>query len=157
MYIVQNGVKDYLSSLRFLRAKPYDDPARFQSLSMEELKVSAHPHWSGIGSPSLPLSFQEFMKPFTLRRTKSMKGEDGKPLIELPPRIFNLEEVPFGHADHKAFYEALQGRYETVGNIYLNDAEYKDAGYVCSLLLLLRLRQGELRARSITGTVYANY
>ncbi|KAG8937480.1 hypothetical protein FRC00_005086 [Tulasnella sp. 408] len=96
---------------------------------------------------------QEFMRPFTLRRTKSMKGEDGKPLIELPPRIFKLEEVPFDNTDHKAFYDALQGRYETVGNMYLNNAEYKDVGYVCSLLLLLRLRQACLHPDLILNYV----
>ncbi|KIO25384.1 hypothetical protein M407DRAFT_25284 [Tulasnella calospora MUT 4182] len=37
------------------------------------------------------------------RVEKSMKGEDGKPLIELPPRSFKLEEVHFDNADHKAF------------------------------------------------------
>ncbi|KAG8913842.1 hypothetical protein FRC01_004354 [Tulasnella sp. 417] len=109
----QNGDKDYFSYLIFLQAKPYNEPTYFRLESrggLEELK--------------------RFMKPFTLRRTKSMKGEDGKPLIELPPRIFKLEEVPFDIVDHKAFYDALQGRYRVVGNMYLNEAEYKDVGYV---------------------------
>lgn len=76
-----------------------------------------------------------------LRRQKT-DMINGKALIDLPQKHINVVKCDFDKEESE-FYLALEGKIEEVVNKFMKSG---DAGrkYTAALLLLLRLRQGEL-------------
>ena len=74
-----------------------------------------------------------------LRRTKDQLI-DGKPIIQLPPRIVTVCECEFD-SDERAFYNMVEGRMNKVVDKMMNEVK-KGSGMINMLILLLRMRQG---------------
>lgn len=86
------------------------------------------------------------LKQIMLRRRKDQLI-NGKPLIELPKRTVNVISCPFDTSE-KAFYDALEGKMESVIE-KLMSKNGNGSNYMSVLLLLLRLRQGASTGRPL--------
>ncbi|XWS19554.1 hypothetical protein CRYUN_Cryun31cG0025300 [Craigia yunnanensis] len=126
---IQNAIDDLYSYFRFLRYDPY---AAYKSFcSSIKIPITKNPEK---GYPKLQAILQTIM----LRRTKGTLL-DGKPIINLPPKVIELKKVEFTK-EERDFYSRL----ETDSRAQFK--EYAAAGtvkqnYVNILLMLLRLRQ----------------
>ncbi|XVF27686.1 hypothetical protein REPUB_Repub14bG0130200 [Reevesia pubescens] len=126
---IQNAIDDLYSYFRFLRYDPY---AAYKSFcSSIKIPITKNP---AKGYPKLQAILQTIM----LRRTKGTLL-DGKPIINLPPKVIELKKVEFTKKE-RDFYAKL----ETDSRAQFK--EYAAAGtvkqnYVNILLMLLRLRQ----------------
>ncbi|XP_022724463.1 helicase-like transcription factor CHR28 isoform X2 [Durio zibethinus] len=126
---IQNAIDDLYSYFRFLRYDPY---ASYKSFcSSIKVPITKNPVK---GYPKLQAILQTIM----LRRTKGTLL-DGKPIINLPPKVIELKKVEFTN-EERDFYSRLESdsraqfkEYAAAGTIKQN--------YVNILLMLLRLRQ----------------
>ncbi|XWS15697.1 hypothetical protein CRYUN_Cryun34aG0024000 [Craigia yunnanensis] len=126
---IQNAIDDLYSYFRFLRYDPYSAYKSF--CSSIKIPITKNPVK---GYPKLQAILQTIM----LRRTKGTLL-DGKPIINLPPKVIELKKVEFTK-EERDFYSRL----ETDSRAQFK--EYAAAGtvkqnYVNILLMLLRLRQ----------------
>ncbi|XVF87540.1 hypothetical protein PTKIN_Ptkin18bG0128400 [Pterospermum kingtungense] len=126
---IQNAIDDLYSYFRFLRYDPY---AAYKSFcSSIKIPITKNPVK---GYPKLQAILQTIM----LRRTKGTLL-DGKPIINLPPKVIELKKVEFTK-EERDFYSRLEidsraqfKEYAAAGTVKQN--------YVNILLMLLRLRQ----------------
>ncbi|XWS18361.1 hypothetical protein CRYUN_Cryun32bG0037200 [Craigia yunnanensis] len=126
---IQNAIDDLYSYFRFLRYDPY---AAYNSFcSSIKIPITKNP---AKGYPKL----QAILKTIMLRRTKGTLL-DGKPIINLPPKVIELKKVEFTK-EERDFYSRLESdsraqfkEYAAAGTVNQN--------YVNILLMLLRLRQ----------------
>jgi SNF2 family DNA or RNA helicase len=81
---------------------------------------------------------QVLLKAVLLRRTKTSKI-DGKPILQLPPRVTEQVHAVFSE-DEQQFYDALENKTQLQFNRYLQ-AGTVGRNYSNILVLLLRLRQ----------------
>jgi SNF2 family DNA or RNA helicase len=87
--------------------------------------------------------------PITLRRTKDQEY-NGRKLIELPPKtiqniVCKLDEK------HREFYTLLDGRTQGVARFFLRDEEERQKIFTLYLVLVLRLKQGEIMSFAKAG------
>lgn len=128
-----NRAEEIFALIRFLRIPPYNEWNRFSEDIVRPLK-----NWDGDEKEHGMLKLQALFRSFTLRRTKDSRL-DGKPIIQLPPRIDKPSYVDFND-EQRAFYQALEVQQQLKFNKYLrNGAVMKN--YIHILILLLRLRQ----------------
>lgn len=128
-----NRAEEIFALIRFLNIPPYNKWERFSEDIVRPLR-----NWDGDMKGDGMLKLQALFRSFTLRRTKDSRL-DGKPIIQLPPRIDKPSFVDFND-EQRAFYKALEVRQQLKFNKYLiNGAVMKN--YIHILILLLRLRQ----------------
>ncbi|KND01339.1 uncharacterized protein SPPG_03151 [Spizellomyces punctatus DAOM BR117] len=135
---LQNNVDEFYSLLKFLRFKPFDEYSVFKSQISEPLSRGR----SKVGLERLRVILQAIM----LRRTKTTKI-DGKPLLNLPERNVELQNVQFAE-DERQYYQKLEEK------MRMKLKSFQKAGYNKNytniLCLLLRLRQA-CNHRSLVG------
>lgn len=128
-----NRAEEIFALIRFLNIPPYREWERFSEDIVRPLRK-----WDGDMKEDGMLKLQALFRSFTLRRTKDSRL-DGKPIIQLPPRIDKPSFVDFND-EQRAFYKALEVQQQLKFNKYLiNGAVMKN--YIHILILLLRLRQ----------------
>ncbi|XP_022715926.1 helicase-like transcription factor CHR28 isoform X3 [Durio zibethinus] len=126
---IQNAIDDLYSYFRFLRYDPY---AAYKSFcSSIKIPITKNP---AKGYPKLQAILQTIM----LRRTKGT-FLDGKPIINLPPKVIQLKKVEFTK-DERDFYSRLESDSRAQFKEYAAAGTVKQ-NYVNILLMLLRLRQ----------------
>ncbi|EED21080.1 SWI/SNF family DNA-dependent ATPase Ris1, putative [Talaromyces stipitatus ATCC 10500] len=128
---MMNGVHELHSLLRFLRIGPYNSLERFNKTFTRPLKTRE-------GRNKALQQLRVVLKAILLRRTKFSK-QDGKPLIDLPPRTTEKVHAVFSE-DEQQLYNSLESRTQIQFNKYL-DAGTVGRNYSNILVLLLRLRQ----------------
>ncbi|GKV45870.1 hypothetical protein SLEP1_g52903 [Rubroshorea leprosula] len=126
---IQNAVDDLYSYFRFLRYEPFSAYKSF--CSKIKIPITKNPRKGYI-------ELRAVLKTIMLRRTKGT-FLDGKPIINLPPKVVELKKVDFTK-EERDFYSRLEAdsraqfkEYATAGTVKQN--------YVNILLMLLRLRQ----------------
>ncbi|KKA19995.1 SWI/SNF family DNA-dependent ATPase Ris1 [Rasamsonia emersonii CBS 393.64] len=130
---MMNNVTELHSLLKFLRIRPYSDLEQFNKDFTKPLKVGdERVHQKALQQ------LQVLLKAVLLRRTKTSKI-DGRPILQLPPRITEEVHAVFSE-DEQAFYDALENKTQLQFNKYLN-AGTIGRNYSNILVLLLRLRQ----------------
>ncbi|EAW06955.1 DEAD/DEAH box helicase [Aspergillus clavatus NRRL 1] len=130
---MMNSVEELQSLLRFLQIRPYSSIDRFNKDFTTPLK-SGNEEMRGKAMKQL----QVLLKAVLLRRTKTSKI-DGKPILELPPRVSEKVHAVFSE-DEQALYNALESKTKLQFNKYLK-ANAVGRNYSNILVLLLRLRQ----------------
>ncbi|OKL60854.1 hypothetical protein UA08_03301 [Talaromyces atroroseus] len=130
---MMNNVGELHSLLKFLRIRPYNSLELFNANFTKPLK-SPHPD----AQKKALEQIQVLLKAVLLRRTKFSKL-DGKPLIDLPPRVTEKVHAIFSE-DEQTLYSSLEGRTQIQFNKYLK-AGTIGRNYSNILVLLLRLRQ----------------
>jgi len=125
---IQNNMDDIFSLYRFLRIKPYCDYKFFKANLYQGKDITK----AGFGK------LQALIRGTLLRRTKTTKI-DGKPILNLPERIVNLESNQFSESE-RDFYDSLEKKAVIKFNAYLKEGTVMH-NYSNILVLLLRLRQ----------------
>ncbi|TBU59783.1 SNF2 family N-terminal domain-containing protein [Dichomitus squalens] len=126
---MQNSVEEIYSLIKFLRISPLNDWGTFNTSIAKPVKA---------GKPVRALKrLQVVLRAIMLRRTKATLI-NGKPIIELPPRLVNVVECEFNHVERE-FYNSVEQKVQKS----LEQLEQGDFGkaYTSVLILLLRLRQ----------------
>ncbi|KAE8720301.1 glucose-induced degradation protein 8-like protein isoform X1 [Hibiscus syriacus] len=126
---IQNAIDDLYSYFRFLRYEPY---AVYKSFcSSIKIPISKSP---AKGYTKLQAILQTIM----LRRTKGTLL-DGKPIINLPPKVVELKKVEFTK-EERDLYSRLESDSRAQFKEYAAAGTVKQ-NYVNILLMLLRLHQ----------------
>lgn len=128
---MQNSVLELYSLLRFLRIKPYDEEGRFN-------REIGNPIQKGLNRSPAMKKLQALLKAILLRRTKNSKI-DGHPILQLPPKDIEIENIVMD-GDETEFYKALEQGAQAQMNKYINQGTVMK-NYSTILVLLLRLRQ----------------
>ncbi|KAL9243594.1 hypothetical protein vseg_017463 [Gypsophila vaccaria] len=126
---IQNSVDDLYSYFRFLRYDPYSVYKLF--CTMVKFPIAKNP-------PNGYKKLQAVLKTIMLRRTKGTLL-DGKPIINLPPKVVKLKKVEFSE-EERDFYTQLEADSRAKFQAYADSGTVKQ-NYVNILLMLLRLRQ----------------
>ncbi|KAL5381591.1 hypothetical protein DPSP01_007040 [Paraphaeosphaeria sporulosa] len=130
---MQNSVEELYPHIRFLRISAYQEWPSFNSHFVKPLKANKN-YMNERGM----LRLQALIKSFTLRREKTTII-DGKPIVNLPPKIVNIRPVEFSNAEHE-LYKAIETKSQIQFNRYLKKGQVTN-NYANILVLLLRLRQ----------------
>ncbi|PFH36290.1 hypothetical protein BESB_044820 [Besnoitia besnoiti] len=128
---LQNDVSDAFALVKFLKILPMGTAAWWNA-------HVAHPMERGQTSAAIS-TVRSILFPLMLRRHANSKGEDGKPILPLPPisfHCFNVCLTPFERELYMAFFTRSREEFER-----LLKAGVVMTNYSHVLLLLLRLRQ----------------
>lgn len=96
-----NRLDDLYSLVKFLRLNPWQDFSRWKSfitVPFENKEITQ----------TLQV-IKLILEPIFLRRTKLMKQKDGKPLVELPPKVVEVETVNFSDQE-KLYYDWFRAK-----------------------------------------------
>ncbi|AGO13360.1 AaceriAFR220Wp [[Ashbya] aceris (nom. inval.)] len=128
---IMNRLDDLFSLIKFLNFEPWcqiDYWRQFVSDPFEKKDYSS----------ALEV-IQAVMGPILLRRTKSMKDSDGKPLVQLPPKEVFIEMIQFSNAEAALYKHFLSKAEHSVKESLARGDLLKK--YSTILLHILRLRQ----------------
>lgn len=127
---VQNKLDDLFALIKFLRLDPLDEKTAWTEFIGTPVKFQ-----QPIGVARL----QTVMKCITLRRTKESKTQDGKRILNLPPRRDELRYLKFEPTEqviYDRFFNESKAEFED-----LSDKNEVMKNYVGILQKILRLRQ----------------
>jgi SNF2 family DNA or RNA helicase len=130
---MMNCIDELYPLLRFLGVSRYND---WKMFSHEIAKPAKHQN-QGTRDRAMK-RVQILLKAVMLRRQKTSEV-DGKPILNLPKKHVNVDNVEFDDDEH-AIYKALEAKSQIQFNKYLKQNSVS-ANYACILVLLLRLRQ----------------
>ncbi|KAM0852429.1 hypothetical protein ACQ4PT_051745 [Festuca glaucescens] len=126
---IQNAIDELYSYFRFLKYDPYSTYSSFCTMIKHPIARNAVHGYKKL---------QTVLRIILLRRTKETMI-NGEPIINLPPKIINLEKVDFTK-EERGFYMTLEERSRQQFKEYAAAGTLKQ-NYANILLLLLRLRQ----------------
>ncbi|KAG5248058.1 DNA repair protein [Salix suchowensis] len=126
---IQNNVEDIYSLLRFLKVEPWENWAWW--------KLVQKPFEEG-DERGLKL-VKSILKPIMLRRTKTSRDRDGRPILVLPPADVQVIYCQLTETE-KDFYEALFKKSKVKFDQFVEQGRVLH-NYASILELLLRLRQ----------------
>lgn len=127
---VQNRLMDIFSLLCFLRVSPFDNVSIFKQYLDAPLAQR-----SEVGVVRL----QTMMKAMTLRRVKSQKLKNGKPILELPARSNQVRWLTLRDSERAAYDSAFNKAQDVFKKLCDQNVALKN--YTVLLTLVLRLRQ----------------
>lgn len=130
---LMNCATEIFPLIRFLNIGPYNDWAIFNTEVNRPIM-----NWRGNEDDEGMRKFQALIRDVMLRRTKT-SVLDGKPILELPPRVDLVAYAQFDEEQNK-YYRALELQQRLRFNKYLKAGTVMK-NYVYILVLLLRLRQ----------------
>lgn len=127
---IQNRLTDLYSLLRFLHVEPWGDIGFFNSFLAKPFANQ---------SPRALEIVQAILTSILLRREKSMKDKDGRPIVELPERTLDTNYLPFSDAEREIYNNV----YDRARARYLRLAAQGIIGHNFSMIfsVLMRLRQ----------------
>ncbi|TGO66224.1 hypothetical protein BOTNAR_0065g00100 [Botryotinia narcissicola] len=132
---MMNNITELYSLIKFLRIRPYNNWSAFTKDFGCLSKGGSHTEEY---LRKTMQRLQGVLKAILLRRTKKSQI-DGKPIINLPPKVENIDHVVFSK-DEQEFYQALKDKTQLQFNKY-RKAGTVGKNYSNILVLLLRLRQ----------------
>ncbi|TGO31691.1 hypothetical protein BHYA_0432g00020 [Botrytis hyacinthi] len=132
---MMNNITELYSLIKFLRIRPYSNWSAFTKDFGCLSKGGSHTEEY---LRKTMQRLQGVLKAILLRRTKKSRI-DGKPIINLPPKLENIDHVVFSK-DEQEFYQALKDKTQLQFNKY-RKAGTVGKNYSNILVLLLRLRQ----------------
>lgn len=132
---MMNSVSELSSLLRFLQIRPFCEERKFkQAFGSLDHKNNG----KEIEKSKAMKQLQALLKAIMLRRMKTTVI-DGKPILNLPPKIEHTEHVQFS-PDELDFYNKLQEKSQVIYGRYVR-TNTVGKNYSNILVLLLRLRQ----------------
>ncbi|KAJ3131537.1 hypothetical protein HDU90_008204 [Geranomyces variabilis] len=139
---IQNNIGELFSLLHFLDIKPFCEWTTFRMKIVSPLQGR-----SDSSRNAAMQRVQNVLKAVCLRRNKRTVF-DGKPIIELPPKVVSEDRMDFS-SEEREFYTALEQRAQIRFSRYLKKGTVMK-NYANVLVLLLRLRQACLHPYLIT-------
>ncbi|KAL3597627.1 hypothetical protein D5086_009264 [Populus alba] len=127
---IQNSVEDIYSLLRFLKVEPWENWAWWNKLVQKPFEEG--------DERGLKL-VKSILKPIMLRRTKTSRDREGRPILVLPPADVKVIYCQLTEAE-KDFYEALFKKSKVKFDQFVEQGRVLH-NYASILELLLRLRQ----------------
>ncbi|KIJ44978.1 hypothetical protein M422DRAFT_167577, partial [Sphaerobolus stellatus SS14] len=141
---VTNTLADLYGIVRFLRLRPFNDWKEFNHRIVRYLL--RNPLRTEMLTPGIARRAQAMLKLCLLRRTKHYMLE-GKPILQLPPKIVEVIELEFSQ-EEREIYSKIEARQQQKMSKYLK------AGTVMKkYVMLLRLRQACNHPKLITRVV----
>ena len=128
---IVNRLEDLFSVVHFLRVEPWSN------FSFWKTFITV-PFDAGNFLRALDV-VQTVLEPLVLRRTKDMKTPDGLPLVPLPPRSIDVEEIELSKAEQDV-YDYIYNRAKRTFNANM-EAGTVLKSYTTIFAQLLRLRQ----------------
>ncbi|OCB87871.1 hypothetical protein A7U60_g5006 [Sanghuangporus baumii] len=127
---VQNKLDDVYALIKFLRLNPFEDKNVWQEFIGVPVKF---------GQPIGVARLQTVMKSITLRRTKESKAENGRTILNLPPRRDELRLLKFDEEEQRVYDEFYKESSDEFKQLSHKNEVMKN--YVGILQKILRLRQ----------------
>ncbi|CAI4051850.1 translocase ULS1 SKDI_15G3370 [Saccharomyces kudriavzevii IFO 1802] len=134
---IQNSMDELYSLIRFLRIPPYHKEQRFKLDIGRFFQKNKQYEYDNEDRKNALKKIRVLLNAIMLRRSKADKI-DGKPLLELPPKIVEIDESNLKGEELK-FYTALESKNQALAKRLLNNSTR--GSYSGVLTLLLRLRQ----------------
>lgn len=128
---IVNRLEDLFSLVRFLRVEPWSNFSFWKTFITS-------PFESGNFIRALNV-VQTVLEPLVIRRTKDMKTPDGEPLVPLPPRIIEVEELELSKSEQEV-YDYIYTRAKRTFNATV-EAGTLLKSYTTIFAQILRLRQ----------------
>ncbi|CAF9925794.1 MAG: hypothetical protein GOMPHAMPRED_003970 [Gomphillus americanus] len=128
---IVNRLEDLFSLVRFLRVEPWSNFSFWKTFITS-------PFESGNFIRALNV-VQTVLEPLVIRRTKDMKTPDGEPLVPLPPRTIEVEELDLSKAEQEV-YDYIYTRAKRTFNATV-EAGTLLKSYTTIFAQILRLRQ----------------
>ncbi|KAF8819796.1 SWI2/SNF2-containing protein RAD5 [Cardiosporidium cionae] len=128
---IQNAIEDIYALVQFLRVEPWNHWTWWSKLVMDPL------HKGNIKGAIE--ACRRVVSPLMLRRTKESKDENGKPILQLPPKCVHTLWLQMS-TEERQFYDAVFHRTKTKFDSLLQEG-HALRQYTHVLQLLLRLRQ----------------
>ncbi|WFD36015.1 DNA helicase rad5 [Malassezia cuniculi] len=137
---IQNRLSDLYSLLRFLHVEPWGDAGFFNCFL-------ARPFASQ--SPRAMDVVQAIFASLVLRREKSSKDADGRPIVELPEKTIDTQHLQFSEAEREIYASV----YARARSRYLALVQSGQVGRNFSLIfsVLMRLRQAVCHPLLVLG------
>lgn len=128
---MQNNIDELYPLIRFLKAKPYVDEAKFRHAISDPIKARR-----GVTTDKAVERLQVLLKAICLRRTKDSLI-DGKPILQLPEKLVNLDKLAMDEEEFEQ-YKRIENTSKGKALEMMNTNGY---GWSHMLVLLTRLRQ----------------
>ena len=127
---IQNRLTDLYSLLRFLHVEPWGDLSFFNSFLAKPFANQ---------SPRALEIVQAILSSILLRREKSTRDRNGRPIVELPPKELDTQYLAFSEAEREIYNNV----YDRARSRYMRLAAQGQVGRNFSLIfsVLMRLRQ----------------
>ncbi|KAF8599722.1 hypothetical protein BDV93DRAFT_292739 [Ceratobasidium sp. AG-I] len=130
---IVNRLEDLYSLLCFLKYAPWSSFAYFKSFITTPF-LNRDPRAIQI--------IQVILENVLLRREKSMRDVDGNQIVELPPKIMNIEELTFTPAERKAYMEVYTFAKKEFGD--MDNTGTVSKNFASMFAQIMRLRQAVL-------------
>lgn len=127
---IQNRLTDLYSLLRFLRVEPWGDVSFFHSFLAKP--------FASQNARALDI-VQAILSSVLLRREKTSRDRDGRPIVELPPKVLDTQHLTFSAAEREIYtnvYDLARTRYRNLVRQGLVGAKFS-----LIFAVLMRLRQ----------------
>ncbi|KAI4151170.1 MAG: hypothetical protein LQ340_003655 [Diploschistes diacapsis] len=128
---IVNRLEDLFSLVRFLRVEPWSNFSFWKTFITT-------PFESGNFIRALNV-VQTVLEPLVIRRTKDMKTPEGEPLVPLPPRSIEVEELQLSKAEQEV-YDYIYTRAKRTFNATMEAGNVLKS-YTTIFAQILRLRQ----------------
>ncbi|KAJ5107128.1 hypothetical protein N7456_003803 [Penicillium angulare] len=128
---IVNRLEDLFSLVRFLKVEPWSNFSFWKTFITVPFESKDYIRALNV--------VQSVLEPLVLRRTKSMKTPDGEPLVPLPPRTINIEEIELP-AKEREIYDCIYTRAKRTFNDNVTAGTLLQS-YSTIFAQLLRLRQ----------------
>ena len=131
---IVNTLDDVQSLLRFLQAAPWSEHAHWKARILDPLAGG-----TPVAVRAAQMAVRAILRPVMLRRRKSTRDSEGRPIVDLPPKTLTVVPVKLSPAE-RDFYDALYQRSKTRFDAFVA-AGRVFSNYASVLEILLRLRQ----------------
>jgi len=131
---IVNTLDDVQSLLRFLQAAPWSEHAHWKARILDPLAGG-----TPVAVRAAQMAVRAILRPLMLRRRKSTRDGEGRPIVDLPPKTVTVVPVKLSPAE-RDFYDALYKRSKTRFDAFVA-AGRVFSNYASVLEILLRLRQ----------------
>ncbi|VVT49553.1 uncharacterized protein SAPINGB_P002326 [Magnusiomyces paraingens] len=142
---IVNRLEDLFSLIKFLGAEPWNN------FSFWKTFITV-PFMNKDLERALTV-VQSVMEPILLRRTKLMKGSDGKPLVELPSKEVHIVTVKLTH-EERSIYDLIFASAKSAFDKNVNNGTVMKS-YTTILAQILRLRQACCHPSMVTEALLA--